>query len=249
MKNKIFALITCLLIGTFSSFSAFADEEIRFKLSAEEVQNNSAEVILVCDRNPGISEGEINILYNSSIISLNGYEFKCEGFSTDEFDEEGRLNVKFKKSEDDLSAGGKLCSLFFNINNSSEKLAGVTLEFVSLKDSDGNELSRLVESCDISIPDGIDENTQDNSSDINSSEEAVNKEDDEDNTITQNLSSNSSETVNDSSNDKEAFSNSVEDENNTAEIILLILGGVMIILGASVLFLNLRQRNKKQPKK
>lgn len=245
MKSKIFTLLTCLLIGTLSSFSAFADDEIRFKLSAEKPENNTAEVVLVCDRNPGISQGEFNILYNSSIISLNGFEFKCEGFATEEFDEEGRLNVKFEKSDNDLSAGGKLCSLFFNINNSNERLAGVTIEFVSLKDNDGNELSRLVESCDISIPDGIEESNQDSLDENNSSENDIDEEDDENSKTTQNSSSDSSETVIDSSNDKEAFSNSVEDENNTAEIILLILGGVMIIVGASVLFVNLKQRKKK----
>lgn len=247
MKKKIFTCLTCLSIGILSAFSAFSEDEIRFKLSAENPENNTAEVVLVCDRNPGISEGEFNILYNSSIINLNGYEFKCEGFSTEEFDEEGRLNVKFEKSEDDLSAGGKICSLFFNINNSNENLAGVTIEFVSLKDNDGNELSRLVESCDISIPDGIEEDTQDDLNDSASSEDE--KTDDKNGEETEESIDNSSESseisTENSTDEKEAFSTSVEDENNTAEIVLLILGGIMIVFGASVLLVNLKQKKKK----
>lgn len=241
MKNKIFTILISVLMGISLSFSAFADDEIRFKLSAEKPENNTSEVILVCDRNPGISEGEFNIMYNSSIVSLNGYEFKCEGFTTEEFDDEGRVNVKFKKSDDDLSAGGKVCSLLFNINNSNEKLAGVTIEFVSLKDNDGNELSRLVESCDISIPDGIEESNQNNLTDNNLSEDNSNDNDDNDSDIAQNTSSDNS----DNNNEKEAISSSVEDENNTAEIILLILGGVMIVVGACVLFVNLKSKKQK----
>lgn len=240
MKKKFFACIIAVSIGILSSFSALADDEIRFKLSAEKPENNTAEVILVCDRNPGISEGEFNIMYNSSIVSLNGYEFKCEGFTTEEFDDEGRVNVKFKKSDDDLSAGGKVCSLLFNINNSNEKLAGVTIEFVSLKDNDGNELSRLVESCDITIPDGIEPITQDNSSDDNFNENSTNISDNE-NETTENTSASSLS----NDNDQEALSNSVEDENDTVEIILLILGGIMIVGGAVVLYFNLKSKKEK----
>lgn len=240
MKKKFFACIIAVSIGILSSFSALADDEIRFKLSAEKPENNTAEVILVCDRNPGISEGEFNIMYNSSIVSLNGYEFKCEGFTTEEFDDEGRVNVKFKKSDDDLSAGGKVCSLLFNINNSNEKLAGVTIEFVSLKDNDGNELSRLVESCDITIPDGIEPITQDNSSDDNFNANSTNISDNE-NETTENTSASSLS----NDNDKEALSNSVEDENDTVEIILLILGGIMIVGGAVVLYFNLKSKKGK----
>lgn len=240
MKKKIFAILICALMGISSTFtfSASADDEIRFKLSAEEPENNTAEVILVCDRNPGISEGEFNIMYNSSIVSLNGYEFKCEGFTTEEFDDEGRVNVKFKKSDDDLSAGGKVCSLLFNINNSNEKLAGVTIEFISLKDNDGNELNRLVESCDISIPDGIEESNQNNLTDNDSIDSNENDEETDKENQT-------SSTKSENSDDKEAISNSVEDENNTAEIILLILGGVMIVTGACVLFVNLKSKKQK----
>lgn len=240
MKKKFFACIIAVSIGILSSFSALADDEIRFKLSAEKPENNTAEVILVCDRNPGISEGEFNIMYNSSIVSLNGYEFKCEGFTTEEFDDEGRVNVKFKKSDDDLSAGGKVCSLLFNINNSNEKLAGVTIEFVSLKDNDGNELSRLVESCDITIPDGIEPITQDNSSDDNFNANSTNISDNE-NETTENTSASSLS----NDNDQEALSNSVEDENDTVEIILLILGGIMIVGGAVVLYFNLKSKKEK----
>lgn len=247
MKKKIFTCLTCLLFGILSAFSAFAEDDIRFKLSAEKPENNMAEVVLVCDRNPGISEGEFNILYNSSIVNLNGYEFKCEGFTTEEFDEEGRLNVKFEKAEDDLSAGGKLCSMFFNINNSNEKLAGVTIEFVTLKDNDGNELSRLVESCDITIPDGIEEDTSDNSDNDSSEDDNSDYEENEDNEEDTDITSESTEisTENSSNAEKEALSTSVEDENNTAEIILLILGGVMIVVGGSVLFINLKSKRKK----
>lgn len=240
MKKKFFACIIAVFIGILSSFSVLADNEIRFKLSAEKPENNTSEVILVCDRNPGISEGEFNIMYNSSIISLGGYEFKCEGFTTEEVKDEGRINVKFKKSDSDLSEGGKVCSLFFNINNSNEKLAGVTIEFVSLKDNEGNELNRLVESCDITIPDGIEPNTQENLSDKNSdsnssdiSEEANEKTE---NTSASSLNSN---------NDKETLSNSVEDENDAVEIILLILGGIMIVGGAVVLYFNLKSKKGK----
>lgn len=240
MKKNFFACIIAVSIGILSSFSALADDEIRFKLSAEKPENNTAEVILVCDRNPGISEGEFNIMYNSSIVSLNGYEFKCEGFTTEEINEEGRINVKFKKSENDLSAGGKVCSLLFNINNSNEKLAGVTIEFVSLKDNDGNELSRLVESCDITIPDGIEPITQDNSSDDNFNANSTNISDNE-NETTENTSASSLS----NDNDKEALSNSVEDENDTVEIILLILGGIMIVGGAVVLYFNLKSKKGK----
>lgn len=240
MKKNFFACIIAVSIGILSSFSALADDEIRFKLSAEKPENNTAEVILVCDRNPGISEGEFNIMYNSSIVSLNGYEFKCEGFTTEEINEEGRINVKFKKSENDLSAGGKVCSLLFNINNSNEKLAGVTIEFVSLKDNDGNELSRLVESCDITIPDGIEPITQDNSSDDNFNENSTNISDNE-NETTENTSASSLS----NDNDQEALSNSVEDENDTVEIILLILGGIMIVGGAVVLYFNLKSKKEK----
>lgn len=240
MKKNFFACIIAVSIGILSSFSALADDEIRFKLSAEKPENNTAEVILVCDRNPGISEGEFNIMYNSSIVSLNGYEFKCEGFTTEEFDDEGRVNVKFKKSDDDLSAGGKVCSLLFNINNSNEKLAGVTIEFVSLKDNDGNELSRLVESCDITIPDGIEPITHDNSSDDNFNANSTNISDNE-NETTENTSASSLS----NDNDKEALSNSVEDENDTVEIILLILGGIMIVGGAVVLYFNLKSKKEK----
>lgn len=230
--KKFFAIITCLTLGILSSISAFADEEIRFTLSAEKPENNSAEVVLVCDRNPGISEAEFNILYNSSIVGLSGYEFAIDGFSSEEFADEGRINVKFKKADNDLSAGGKLCSLMFDIKNSDEKLAGVTIEFTSLKDNDGNELSRLVESCEISIPEGIEENTDsdseayDNSSNSNIDEES------------------NSESI-DSSNAKDAISNSIDNENDIAGKILLIIGGVMIVVGASVLFLNFKSRNRK----
>ena len=168
--KKFFVIITCITLSLLSSISAFAEDEIRFTLSAEKPENNTAEVVLVCDRNPGISEGEFNILYNSSIISLSGYDFAIDGFSTEEFADEGRMNVKFSKTDNDLSAGGKICSLMFDIKNSDEKLAGVTIEFASLKDNDGNELSRLVESCEISIPDGIEKNTDESSntnSDVN----------------------------------------------------------------------------------
>lgn len=240
MKKNFFACIIAVSIGILSSFSALADDEIRFKLSAEKPENNTAEVILVCDRNPGISECEFNIMYNSSIISLGGYEFKCEGFTTEEINEEGRINVKFKKSDNDLSAGGKVCSLFFNINNSNEKLAGVTLEFVSLKDNDGNELRRLVESCDITIPDGIEPITQDNSSDDNFNANSTNISDNE-NETTENTSASSLS----NDNDQEALSNSVEDENDTVEIILLILGGIMIVGGAVVLYFNLKSKKGK----
>lgn len=240
MKKNFFACIIAVSIGILSSFSALADDEIRFKLSAEKPENNTAEVILVCDRNPGISECEFNIMYNSSIISLGGYEFKCEGFTTEEINEEGRINVKFKKSDNDLSAGGKVCSLLFNINNSNEKLAGVTLEFVSLKDNGGNELNRLVESCDITIPDGIEPITQDNSSDDNFNANSTNISDNE-NETTENTSASSLS----NDNDKEALSNSVEDENDTVEIILLILGGIMIVGGAVVLYFNLKSKKGK----
>lgn len=232
----------CISIGVFSAVSAFADDEIRFKLSAEEAENNMSEVILVCDRNPGISEAEFNILYNSSIISLNGFEFKCEGFSTEEFDDEGRINVKFEKSENDLSEGGKICSLFFDINNSNEELAGVTIEFVALKDTDGNELSRLVEACDISIPDGVEEITENSDENASQNDKSISDEESEAN-YSESKTDETDETDEDSS-EKDALSTSVEENNNTAEIILLIIGGVMIIGGAGVLILNLKQKKK-----
>lgn len=234
--KKIFAIITFITLSILSSFSALADDEIRFTLSAEEPENNTAEVVLVCDRNPGISEGEFNILYNSSIISLSGYDFAIDGFSTEEFADEGRMNVKFSKSDNDLSAGGKICSLMFDIKNSDEKLAGVTIEFASLKDSDGNELSRLVESCEISIPDGIEENSDENSdskSDINED----NSKSETDDKLT--------ESENTDSEADEAISNSVEGESDIAGTVLLIIGGIMIVVGLSVLFLNFKAKNKK----
>ena len=234
--KKIFAIITFITLSILSSFSALADDEIRFTLSAEKPENNTAEVVLVCDRNPGISEGEFNILYNSSIISLSGYDFAIDGFSTEEFADEGRMNVKFSKTDNDLSAGGKICSLMFDIKNSNEKLAGVTIEFASLKDSDGNELSRLVESCEISIPDGIEENSDestDSKSDIN--EDNAKSETDEKLTESENTDSEADE----------AISNSVEGESDIAGTVLLIIGGIMIVVGLSVLFLNFKAKNKK----
>lgn len=234
--KKIFAIITFITLSISSSFSALADDEIRFTLSAEKPENNTAEVVLVCDRNPGISEGEFNILYNSSIISLSGYDFAIDGFSTEEFADEGRMNVKFSKSDNDLSAGGKICSLMFDIKNSDEKLAGVTIEFASLKDSDGNELSRLVESCEISIPDGIEENS-DESSDPKSDINEDNAKSESDDKLT--------ESENTDSEADEAISNSVEGESDIAGTVLLIIGGIMIVVGLSVLFLNFKARNKK----
>ena len=234
--KKIFAIITFITLSILSSFSALADDEIRFTLSAEEPENNTAEVVLVCDRNPGISEGEFNILYNSSIISLSGYDFAIDGFSTEEFADEGRMNVKFSKSDNDLSAGGKICSLMFDIKNSDEKLAGVTIEFASLKDSDGNELSRLVESCEISIPDGIEENS-DESSDSKSDINEDNAKSETDDKLT--------ESENTDSEADEAISNSVEGESDIAGTVLLIIGGIMIVVGLSVLFLNFKAKNKK----
>lgn len=234
--KKIFAIITFITLSISSSFSALADDEIRFTLSAEKPENNTAEVVLVCDRNPGISEGEFNILYNSSIISLSGYDFAIDGFSTEEFADEGRMNVKFSKSDNDLSAGGKICSLMFDIKNSDEKLAGVTIEFASLKDSDGNELSRLVESCEISIPDGIEENS-DESSDSKSDINEDNAKSETDDKLT--------ESENTDSEADEAISNSVEGESDIAGTVLLIIGGIMIVVGLSVLFLNFKARNKK----
>lgn len=233
--KKIFAIITLITLSILSSFSALADDEIRFTLSAEEPENNTAEVVLVCDRNPGISEGEFNILYNSSIISLSGYDFAIDGFSTEEFADEGRMNVKFSKTDNDLSAGGKICSLMFDIKNSNEKLAGVTIEFASLKDSDGNELSRLVESCEISIPEGIEENSDestDSKSDIN--EDNAKSETDKE-----------AESENTDSEADEVISNSVEGESDIAGTVLLIIGGIMIVVGLSVLFLNFKAKNKK----
>ena len=233
--KKFFVIITCITLSLLSSISAFAEDEIRFTLSAEKPENNTAEVVLVCDRNPGISEGEFNILYNSSIISLSGYDFAIDGFSTEEFADEGRMNVKFSKTDNDLSAGGKICSLMFDIKNSDEKLAGVTIEFASLKDNDGNELSRLVESCEISIPDGIEENSDESSnpnSDVN-----------EDNTKSE--TDKETESENTDSEADEAISNSVEGENDIAGTVLLIIGGIMIVVGLSVLFLNFKARNKK----
>ena len=234
--KKIFAIITFITLSILSSFSALAVNEIRFTLSAEKPENNTAEVVLVCDRNPGISEGEFNILYNSSIISLSGYDFAIDGFSTEEFADEGRMNVKFSKSDNDLSAGGKICSLMFDIKNSDEKLAGVTIEFASLKDSDGNELSRLVESCEISIPDGIEENS-DESSDSKSDINEDNAKSETDDKLT--------ESENTDSEADEAISNSVEGESDIAGTVLLIIGGIMIVVGLSVLFLNFKARNKK----
>ena len=216
---------------------SFADEEIRFTLSAEKPENNSAEVILVCDRNPGISEAEFNILYNSSIIGLSGYDFAIDGFSSEEFANEGRINVKYSKKDNDLSAGGKLCSLFFDIKNSDEKLAGVTIEFVTLKDNEGNELNRLVESCEIEIPDGIEENTKKNSdSDSKTFDDSTNLKTDNSKSESKNTNGNNAEN---------AISNSIESDNNTAETVLLIIGAVMIVFGASVLFINFKSRNKK----
>ncbi len=234
--KKIFAIITFITLSILSSFSALADDEIRFTLSAEKPENNTAEVVLVCDRNPGISEGEFNILYNSSIISLSGYDFAIDGFSTEEFADEGRMNVKFSKSDNDLSAGGKICSLMFDIKNSDEKLAGVTIEFASLKDSDGNELSRLVESCEISIPEGIEENS-DESSDSKSDINEDNAKSETDDKLT--------ESENTDSEADEAISNSVESESDIAGTVLLIIGGIMILVGLSVLFLNFKAKNKK----
>lgn len=231
--KKICIIISCVFMIILSGFNAFAEEEIRFTLSAEEVENNTAEVILVCDRNPGISEGEFNILYNSSIIGLNGYEFAVDGFTTEEFSDEGRINVKFKKADNDLSAGGKICSLMFDIKNSDEDLAGVTIEFTSLKNNDGNELSRLVESCEINIPDGVVENT-----DKNSDTDKVNNTEPETNEI-------QSKSENSVSEAEDAVSNSIENENDISEKVLLIIGGAMIVLGAGVLFANFKSRNKK----
>lgn len=233
--KKFFVIITCITLSLLSSLSAFAEDEIRFTLSAEKPENNTAEVVLVCDRNPGISEGEFNILYNSSIISLSGYDFAIDGFSTEEFADEGRMNVKFSKTDNDLSAGGKICSLMFDIKNSDEKLAGVTIEFASLKDNDGNELSRLVESCEISIPDGIEENTDESSN--------TNSDTNEDNTKSE--IDKETEAENTNSEADEALSNSVEGENDIAGTVLLIIGGIMIVVGLSVLFLNFKARNKK----
>lgn len=233
--KKIFIIISCITLGILSSITTFAEEEIRFTLSAEKPENNSAEVVLVCERNPGISECEFNILYNSSIISLSGYEFAIKGFSTEEYADEGRVNVKFSKMDNDLSAGGKLCSLIFDIKNSNEKLAGVTIEFASLKDKDGNELSRLVESCEISIPEGIKENLDENSdSDSERYENNSDAETDENQA--------ESETSN---NAKDAISNSIDDEKDISGKVLLIIGGVMIVVGASVLIVNFKARNKK----
>lgn len=235
--KKIFIFLTSVLVSILTVFSAFADEEVEFKLSAENTENNSAEVVLVCDRNPGISEGEFNILYNSSIIGLSGFEFSVEGFSTEEFADEGRINVKFSKKDNDLSAGGKICSLFYDIKNSNEKLAGVTIEFVSLKDNDGNELSRLVESCEISIPDGIEESSEANSdSDSETNENKAESSTDESETKSES---------NGSSDAEDAISNSIEEKNNIATTILLIIGGVMIVVGASVLFVNVRAKSRK----
>ena len=236
--KKMLIIIACITLGILSSISATADDEIKFTLSAEKPENNSAEVILVCDRNTGVSEGEFNILYNSSIISLSGYDFAVDGFSTEEFADEGRMNVKFSKTDNDLSAGGKICSLMFDIKNSDEKLAGVTIEFTSLKDSDGNELSRLVESCEISIPDGIEENTIKNSK----SDRDIYDDNSEFKTD-ENGSVNKSENTDNEADD--AISRSIEDENDITEIILLIIGGVMIVAGVSVLIVNFKARNKK----
>ncbi len=222
--KRIFIISVCIIFGILSTIPAYADEEIRFTLSSEEPEDNSAEVVLVCDRNPGISEGEFNILYNSSIISLSSYEFEVEGFSTEEFADEGRMNVKFSKEDNDLSAGGKLCSLIFDIKNSNEKLAGVTVEFISLKDNDGNELSRLVESCEISIPEGIVESS-DSDSEIDES---------------------SSKSENIDKDAKDAMSNSIEKDNDIAEIILLIIGGIMIVVGVSVLIINARAKSRER---
>lgn len=229
--KKVFILTACIIFSILSSVSALADEEIRFTLSAEEPENNSAEVVLVCDRNPGISEGEFNILYNSSILSLSDYEFSMEGFSTEEFSDEGRMNVRFVKKDNALSSGGKLCSLIFNIKNSNERLAGVTIEFISLKDSDGNDLNRLVESCEISIPEGIVESLN---SDSESYGKGTKNETDEESRNT------------DSSDAKDAISTSIEDKSNITETVLLIIGGIMIVAGASVLFFNVKSRSRKQ---
>lgn len=235
--KKIILIAACLFTGILTAFSSFADEEIRFTLSAEKPENNSAEVILVCDRNPGISEAEFNILYNSSIIGLSGYDFAIDGFSSEEFANEGRINVKYSKKDNDLSAGGKLCSLFFDIKNSDEKLAGVTIEFVTLKDNEGNELNRLVESCEIEIPDGIEENTKKNSdSDSKTFDDSTNLKTDNSKSESKNTNGNNAEN---------AISNSIESDNNTAETVLLIIGAVMIVFGASVLFINFKSRNKK----
>lgn len=231
--KKICIIIICVFMCILSGFNAFAEEEIRFTLSAEEVENNTAEVILVCDRNPGISEGEFNILYNSSIISLSGYEFAVDGFTTEEFSDEGRINVKFKKADNDLSAGGKICSLMFDIKNSDQDLAGVTIEFTSLKDNDGSELNRLVESCEINIPDGIVENTDKNS--VNDSKNNTEPE-------TNEIQSKSENSVSEA---EDAVSNSIENENDISEKVLLIIGGAMIVLGAGVLFANFKSRNRK----
>ena len=229
--KKIFLILNCIFICILSSFTAFAEEEIRFTLSAEDVENNTAEVILVCDRNPGISEGEFNILYNSSIIGLNGYEFAIDGFTTEEFTDEGRVNVKFSKSDNDLSAGGKICSLIFDIKNSDEDLAGVTIEFTSLKDNDGNELSRLVESCEINIPDGIEENT-----DINSDTDKREAKTDKIQSVTENTDDEA----------EDAVSNSIQGDNGISEMVLLIVGGIMIIVGTGVLFANFKSKNEKR---
>ncbi len=235
--KKIILIAACLFTGILTAFPSFADEEIRFTLSAEKPENNSAEVILVCDRNPGISEAEFNILYNSSIIGLSGYDFAIDGFSSEEFANEGRINVKYSKKDNDLSAGGKLCSLFFDIKNSDEKLAGVTIEFVTLKDNEGNELNRLVESCEIEIPDGIEENTKKNSdSDSKTFDDSTNLKTDNSKSESKNTNGNNAEN---------AISNSIESDNNTAETVLLIIGAVMIVFGASVLFINFKSRNKK----
>ncbi len=233
--KKFFVIITCITLSLLSSIFAFAEDEIRFTLSAEKPENNTAEVVLVCDRNPGISESEFNILYNSSIISLSGYDFAIDGFSTEEFADEGRMNVKFSKTDNDLSAGGKICSLMFDIKNSDEKLAGVTIEFASLKDNDGNELSRLVESCEISIPDGIEENTDESSNPNSDTNEDKTKSEIDKETESENTGSEADE----------AISNSVEGENDIAGTVLLIIGGIMIVVGLSVLFLNFKARNKK----
>lgn len=245
--KKIFIFTACFIIGILSSVYSFADNEIRFTLSSEKPENNSAEVVLVCDRNPGISEGEFNILYNSSIISLSGFKFEIDGFSTEEYADEGRINVKFSKKDNDLSAGGKICSLYYDIKNSDEKLAGVNIEFVSLKDNNGSELSRLVESCEISIPDGIENNT-DKNSDSNSEtyESNTESETDETNNDSENTDSSNTKDAEDEENAEDAISNSYEEENDTAETVLLIIGGIMIVAGAGVLFVNVRAKSKKQ---
>ena len=82
--------------------------------------------------------------------------------------------------------------------------------------------------------------TQDNSSDDNFNANSTNISDNE-NETTENTSASSLS----NDNDKEALSNSVEDENDTVEIILLILGGIMIVGGAVVLYFNLKSKKGK----